>query len=61
MRAPGWNVGTARELGGAVVDAAMRRGIIPKVAYPMSLPLVAMLWGAAYQDFKTGENTASQE
>jgi hypothetical protein len=32
MRAPGWNVGTARELGGAVVDAAMRRGITPKVA-----------------------------
>jgi hypothetical protein len=55
MRAPGWNVGTARELGGAVVDAAMRGVITAKVAYAMSLPLVAMAWGAAYQYFKTGE------
>jgi hypothetical protein len=55
MRAPGWNIGTVRELGGGAVDLTMRRGMTPKVAYALALPFTAAVWGAAYQYARTGK------
>lgn len=66
VRSVGWNLGTFRELGGAVVDTAKRleragtaRQTEPmlsrKMAYAAALTMVTSLYGAMYQYLRTGK------
>lgn len=63
VRAVGWNLGTIRELGGAVVDSAkiiqrLRAGdpaVTRKMAYAIALPITVGTMGAMYQYAKTGK------
>lgn len=64
VRSVGWNLGTLRELGGGVVDAAsmikdLSRGkktdLSYRTAYIMALTLTAGIGGAIYQYLKTGK------
>jgi hypothetical protein len=68
VRAVGWNLGTIRELGGAMaVDSPTfisraRAGapiITRKIAYLVALPITVGLMGALYQKLKTGKNPES--
>jgi len=54
-RSVGWNVGTIRELGGAVADVATGKGLTHKVAYAASLPISVGMMGAVYQYLATGQ------
>jgi hypothetical protein len=61
VRSVGWNLGTARELGGGLADipSSMRnvvrgQGISPRLAYVVGLPLVTAFYGAIYQYLMTG-------
>jgi hypothetical protein len=54
MRSYSWNVGTIREIGGGIVDAASHK-MTPRVAYTIALPVVYGTIGALYQYMKTGE------
>jgi hypothetical protein len=60
VRALGWYLGTARELGGALYEAGkvplgMQRQISNKMAYTASLPVVVGLQGALLNYLWTGE------
>lgn len=64
VRSLGWNLGTVRELGGAVVDVGKQgvkalRGEKPEVthrmAYAVALPFVTGLYGALIQYLYTGK------
>ncbi len=56
MRSYSWNLGTVRELGGAVTDTlAGTKGMTQRQAYAIALPIVYGLTGAAYQYLKTGQ------
>ena len=54
-RSVGWNVGTLRELGGAVRDVATGEGLTHRVAYAASLPISVGMLGAVYQYLATGQ------
>ena len=54
MRSYSWNVGTVREIGGGILDAASHK-MTPRVAYTLALPIVYGTLGALYQKMKTGE------
>lgn len=54
MRSYSWNVGTIREIGGGLKDAASHK-MTPRVAYTIALPIVYGTIGALYQKMKTGE------
>lgn len=53
-RSVGWNLGTLREIGGAMVDA-LRGKVTPRVLYSFSLPVYAGLIGAIYMYLHTGQ------
>lgn len=58
VRSVGWNIGTIRELGGGVADLAKLTNegeLTHKTAYTVALPIVAGLYGAAYQYLRTGK------
>ncbi len=67
VRSVGWNLGTIRELGGAVVDVPTQavqgvRGklagkdlVTHRMAYAMALPFMAAVYGAIYQYLRTGK------
>lgn len=54
MRSYSWNMGTIREIGGGVLDAASHQ-MSPRVAYVIALPIVYGTVAAAYQYLKTGQ------
>ena len=63
-RSLGWNLGTVREVGGGIADAAKYAGkkatgaggeYTHRMAYVMALPMVAGLGGAIYQYLRTGQ------
>lgn len=60
MRSYSWNVGTIREIGGGLVDAASHK-MTPRVAYSIALPLVYGTIGALYQKMKTGEGPQDEQ
>lgn len=59
VRSVGWNVGTIRELGGAVPDTAKfstgKGDFTPRMAYMLALPVVAALMGATLYYLWHGE------
>ena len=58
IRAPGWDIGTLRELGGGVADLAKggsMRELSPRTKYIIALPVVAMLGNEAWSYLKTGK------
>jgi len=56
MRSYSWNLGTVRELGGAMTDTlAGTKGMTQRQAYAIALPIVYGITGATYQYLKTGE------
>lgn len=64
MRAPGWNIGTVRELGGGVLDLAKQSGrliaegkfdLTNRMAYTMALPVFTGYVGALWHYFMTGK------
>jgi hypothetical protein len=63
VRSVGWNLGTFRELGGGVADAAKQLSKLNKgqeaelthrMAYAIVLPMTTALWGAVIQYLYTG-------
>ncbi len=62
VRSVGWNLGTWRELGGGIKDIPSSiggifsgKGISPRTAYTIMLPMVAGVFGAMYQYMATGK------
>lgn len=63
VRSVGWNLGTVRELGGAVVDSAkvisrLKSGdpvVTRRMGYLVALPITVGLMGAIYQKLRTGQ------
>lgn len=45
-RSVGWNLGTFRELGGAVVDAVTMKGLTHRLSYALMLPAITAIVGA---------------
>jgi hypothetical protein len=60
MRSYSWNVGTVREIGGGLTDAASHK-MTPRVAYTIALPVVYGTLGALYQKMKTGEGPQDEQ
>lgn len=54
MRSFSWNLGTVREIGGGLQDAA-KGELSQRAAYNVALPIVYATLGALYQKFKTNE------
>ncbi|MGH8014155.1 MAG: hypothetical protein ACREQ4_16815, partial [Candidatus Binataceae bacterium] len=54
LRAPGWLLGTMRELGGGAADLASGKGLTARAAYTIALPVWTALWGSMLQYAVTG-------
>ena len=67
VRSVGWNLGTAREVGGGIFDLAEaparalrgERAMTHKMAYIVALPAVVALYGSMYQYLRTGSGPTS--
>ncbi len=58
VRSVGWNLGTIRELGGGVKDvprALGGKGLSPRLAYLIALPMGTAFYAAVYQYLATGK------
>lgn len=58
FRAPGWNIGSAREIVGGLKDLLpsqiAKNGLSSRAAYTLAFPMMAAIYGMAYQYAKTG-------
>lgn len=55
QRSVGWNWGTMRELGGGGLDILAGKGMTPRAAYVMALPITVGLLGSVTNVLLTGE------